>query len=108
MNTATAPLADKNYGRMAWILVIVAWIVLLLPLPQLSLVGWGLNLGALVLAIMAIVKQGASKGIWQLLGALIVSPLAYFLGLMLMVGLSSPLATDPVKVDLPAQAVEGR
>lgn len=54
----------------------------LIPFPGLGLfLGWPLNLAAFMLAIVAMSTGGAMKGLLQLMGSLIVSPVVYFIGL---------------------------
>lgn len=65
----------------------IAWACFLIPFPGLSLfLGWPLNLVAFVLAIVAMSKGGAKKGLFQLLGSLIASPVVYFIGLAIFAG----------------------
>lgn len=69
-------------GKAAWIVLAIAWVCFLVPVPGLGLfLGWPLNLVAFILAIVAMAKGGAMKGLWQLLGSLIASPIVYFIGL---------------------------
>ncbi len=69
-------------GKAAWITLAIAWACFLIPFPGLSLfLGWPLNLVAFILAIVAMSKGGAKKGLFQLLGSLIASPVVYFIGL---------------------------
>lgn len=73
----------NTVGRAAWICLLLAWVMFVLPIPFVSgLSGWSLNLAAFILAIIAIAKHGARAGIWQLLASLILSPLIYW-GLVL-------------------------
>lgn len=87
MNTSTAVAApqDKSAGRAAWICLIIAWALFLVPFPGVGLfIGWPLNLVAFILAIVAMSKRGAVAGIFQLLASLIVSPIIYFVGLAVL------------------------
>jgi len=84
--------ADTNVqaspaGKAAWITLAIAWLCFLIPFPGLGLfLGWPLNLVAFILAIVAMSKGGAKKGLFQLLGSLIVSPVVYFIGLAIFAG----------------------
>lgn len=79
---------DNSTGRAAWICLAIAWVTFLVPFPGLGLfIGWPLNLVAFILAIVAMAKSGAGAGLWQLLASLIASPLVYFIGLAVFVGL---------------------
>lgn len=65
----------------------IAWACFLIPIPGLSLfLGWPLNLVAFILAIVAMSKGGAKRGLFQLLGSLIFSPVVYFIGLAIFAG----------------------
>ena len=68
-------------GRAAWVLLIIAWVAFLVPLPGTGLfVGWPANLVAFVLSIVAIAQRGTKAGIFQLLSSLVVSPFVYLFG----------------------------
>lgn len=74
-----ASVASANVaGRAAWICLIIAWVLFIIPFPGLGFVGWAVNLVAFILAIVAMAKGGAKAGIWQLLASLIVSPIVYW------------------------------
>lgn len=79
---------DNSAGRAAWICLAIAWATFIIPFPGLGLfLGWPLNLVAFILAIVAMSKLGANAGLWQLLASLLVSPLVYFVGLVVFAGL---------------------
>lgn len=88
MNKAAAPLPSSNpAGIAAWLMLGIAWLCFLIPFPGLGIVvGWPLNLVAFILAVVAMAKGGAGKGIVQLLLSLIVSPLVYFVGVVVFAG----------------------
>ncbi|MET0888810.1 MAG: hypothetical protein ABWY09_01615 [Stenotrophomonas maltophilia] len=74
-------------GKAAWIVLAIAWLCFLIPVPGLGLfIGWPLNLVAFILAIVAIAKGGAMKGLIQLLLSLIGSPIVYFIGVAIFAG----------------------
>ena len=88
LNTTIAASKKTTPGRAAWVLLISAWILFLIPFPGLGVVGWILNFVAFVLAIVALSQGGVKAGIWQLLCAIMVSPLVYWLiGIPLMAGM---------------------
>lgn len=75
-------------GRAAWILLVIAWVLFIVPFPGLGWVGWVLNLVAFILSIVALSQAGVKAGLWQLLASLIVSPIIYWLiGIPLMAAL---------------------
>lgn len=84
MNDSTPPVSHSPAGRAAWITLALTWVCFLVPFPGLGLfIGWPLNLVAFILAIVAMGSGGAMKGLFQLLGSLIVSPIVYVIGLAL-------------------------
>lgn len=84
MNPSHLPVSHSPAGRAAWITLALTWVCFLVPFPGLGLfIGWPLNLVAFILAIVAMGSGGAMKGLFQLLGSLIVSPIVYFIGLAL-------------------------
>lgn len=79
---------QNTAGKAAWICLAIAWVCFLLPIPGTGIfIGAPLNLVALILAIVALSKFGAKGGLPQLLCALIVSPIIYFIGLSIFAGL---------------------
>jgi hypothetical protein len=71
-------------GRAAWVLLIVAWVAFLVPVPGTGLfVGLPTNLVAFILSVVAIAQRGTRAGIFQLLSSLILSPIVYLLGSLL-------------------------
>lgn len=88
MNATHSSGAQPNTaGKAAWILLAIAWLCFLLPIPGSGVfIGWPVNLVAFILAIVAISKGGARNGLIPLLLSLIASPVVYFIGTMLFVG----------------------
>lgn len=84
MNTTTAAQRPNPPGRAAWILLILAWVCFLVPIPGLGPVGWVLNMVAFILAIVAMSKGGTRKGLAPLLASLIASPILYFIGFAIL------------------------
>lgn len=82
-------------GKAAWITLAIAWLCFVVPFPGLGLfLGWPLNLVAFILAIVAMAKGGAMKGLFQLLGSIIVSPIVYFVGLAIFAGTVSGISAQ--------------
>lgn len=95
--TGSAP-AKQPAGKAAWIVLIIAWVTFIVPIPGIGLfLGWPLNLVAFVLAIVAMAKGGAMKGIFQLLASLIASPIIYFIGVAIFAGAVSKGSYDDYK-----------
>lgn len=73
--------------KAAWICLIIAWLLFLIPLPGAGLfVGWPINLVAFILAIVVMARGYTSKGLIPLLASIVVSPIVYFVGVSLLAG----------------------
>lgn len=70
-----------------WVLLGVTWLLFLIPFPGLGILGWMTNLVAFIIAIIVITKDEVAHGVGQLVCSLVVSPIVYFIGLVLFVGL---------------------
>ena len=108
MTTAAAPLPSSNpAGIAAWLMLGIAWLCFLIPFPGLGLIlGWPLNLVAFILAVVAMAKGGAGKGIAQLLLSLVASPLVYLVGVVVFAGTVSAIGQPAL--DAQANADKGR
>lgn len=108
MTTAAAPLPSSNpAGIAAWLMLGIAWLCFLIPFPGLGLfLGWPLNLVAFILAVVAMAKGGAGKGIAQLLLSLVASPLVYLVGVVVFAGTVSAIGQPAL--DAQANAGKGR
>ena len=85
----------------------IAWLCFLIPFPGLGLfLGWPLNLVAFILAVVAMAKGGAGKGIAQLLLSLVASPLVYLVGVVVFAGTVSAIGQPAL--DAQANAEKGR
>jgi hypothetical protein len=69
-----------------WVLLGVTWLLFLIPFPGLGILGWMTNLVAFIVAIIVITKDEVAHGVGQLVCSLVVSPIVYFIGLVLFVG----------------------
>ena len=68
--TATKPV-DASLVKPAWIVIIVGWVIILLPIPFTTPIGWMVaGLGGAVLAIINLVRGVTVVGIIQLACAL--------------------------------------
>lgn len=72
--------------KAGWIVLAVAWVLFLIPIPGSGLLGWAANLAALVIAIIVIAKDEVAHGVGQLVCSIVVSPIVYFIGLALFIG----------------------
>lgn len=70
---------------LVWIVLGVAWGAFLLPQAGSGLlIGWPLNLVAFCLAILIMVRGRTVAGIVAMVASVVVSPLIYLLGLLLL------------------------
>jgi hypothetical protein len=73
---------DTSLVKPGWVVLIVGWVIMLLPIP---LTGWlgGViaGIGGCVLAIVNLARGVVGIGIAQLLCALVVTPIVYWIGL---------------------------
>ncbi len=67
--------------KAGWICLALAWALFLIPVPGIGMIGWALNLAAFIISIINMVKGRVGAGVAQLVCALVVSPLLYFVGL---------------------------
>ncbi len=104
MNTAAAPLPSSNpAGIAAWLMLGIAWLCFLIPFPGLGVfLGWPLNLVAFILAVAAMSKGGAGKGIAQLLLSLVASPVVYLVGVVVFAGAVSSISQPALDAKAPA------
>ncbi|WP_456269175.1 hypothetical protein M1D97_02505 [Kushneria sp. AK178] len=83
LNTATT--TRPAPVTLVWIVLVVAWGAFLLPRAGSGLlVGWPLNLVAFCLAIVIVARGRTVAGILALAASVVVSPLIYLLGLVLL------------------------
>jgi Na+/H+ antiporter NhaD/arsenite permease-like protein len=78
---------NKAPVMAGWLTLGATWLLFLIPFPGLGLVGWVANLAAFILAIIVMSKGETAQGIGQLVCSLVVSPIVYFIGLVLFVGM---------------------
>ncbi|GHC25609.1 hypothetical protein GCM10010082_18200 [Kushneria pakistanensis] len=85
-----SPLEMSNAPRpapvaLAWIVLGLAWGAFLLPWAGSGLlIGWPLNLVAFCLAIVIMVRGRTVAGLLALAASVVISPLVYLLGLLLL------------------------
>lgn len=84
MNEARVGKAPVTAG---WVLLGITWLLFLVPVPGLGILGWMTNLVAFIVAIIVMTKDEVGHGAGQLVCSLVVSPIVYFIGLVLFVGL---------------------
>ena len=82
---------NKAPVMAGWLTLGGAWLMFMIPFPGLGMLGWAVNLAAFILSIIVISKGETAHGIGQLVCSLVVSPIVYFLGLLLFVGVLGTL-----------------
>jgi hypothetical protein len=82
MNEVAGKVPDTSLVKPAWIVLIVGWVIMLLPIPMTGWLGGVIaGIGGAILAIVNLVRGVVGIGIVQLLCALIVTPIVYWIGL---------------------------
>ena len=84
--TAPTPV-DTSLVKPAWIVIIVGWVILLIPIPFTAWIGWLVAcVGGMVLAIINLTLGIVGVGIAQLVCAVIGTFLFYWIGLTIFAG----------------------
>ncbi len=82
MNEVAGKVPDTSLVKPAWIVLIVGWVIMLLPIPMTGWLGGVIaGIGGCILAIVNLVRGVVGIGIVQLLCALVVTPIVYWIGL---------------------------
>ncbi|HXV39388.1 MAG TPA: hypothetical protein VD701_00320 [Steroidobacteraceae bacterium] len=82
MNEVAGKVPDTSLVKPAWIVLIVGWVIMLLPIPMTGWLGGVIaGIGGCILAIVNLVRGVVGIGIVQLLCALVVTPIIYWIGL---------------------------
>jgi len=87
MENSTAPIASQNTApvKAAFICLLLAWTMALLPIPFISMGGMVVfNIIAFILAIICMAKDAVKKGGLVLAGTIIGTPIMYFMGYALV------------------------
>ena len=76
-------LASNTRGKQGWIVLIIAWVLFLVPIPFVgTFFGGFLVFVAMLLAMIQLGRKDGGLGL--LLTALLGSPVVYFIGFLLM------------------------
>lgn len=81
--------AAKPPVKAMWVCLILAWLFFMIPFPGTIFIAGPLNLAAFILAILCITRSRVGRGVVGLIGATVISAIAYIIGLALMGGLVS-------------------
>ena len=85
--TATTPSPDMSLVKVTWIVIAVGWLIILVPIPFTSPVGWLVaGLGGTVLAIINLTRGIVGIGIAQLVCALVGTWLVWWIALTIFAG----------------------
>lgn len=80
-----------------WICMTLAWIMFGLPIPFTVVIAVPLNIAALILAIVCLVRDRVPQGVIGLIGTTIVSIAVYILGFTLMAASVAALGVQNAK-----------
>ena len=87
MNTSNAvaiKVPDRSLVKKTWIVLVVGWLLMLVPLPGTGILGLIVaGIAGFVMAVVNIVRGVVGAGILQLIGAMVVTPVLYFIILAL-------------------------
>lgn len=94
MSEVAGKTPDTSLVKTTWIVLIIGWVIMLVPIPFTGWIGWIVaGVAGCVLAIVNMVRGVVGIGVAQLLCALIVTPIVYWIGLAifgaLLVGAAS-------------------
>lgn len=70
MNEVASKPIDMSLVKPTWIVLIVAWVIILLPIPFTTPLGWMIAIGAAVMAIISLTRGVVGVAIAQLACAL--------------------------------------
>jgi hypothetical protein len=78
---------DTSLVKPAWIVLVVGWLLMLVPFPGTGWIGGMIaGIGGCVLAIINLTRGVVGVGIAQLVCALLVTPVVYWIGFLLFAG----------------------
>ncbi len=87
MNEAATAPHDTSLVKAGWIVLIVGWVIMLVPFPGTGWIGGMIAvIGGCVLAIINLTRGLTGAGIAQLLCALFVTPIVYWIGFTIFAG----------------------
>lgn len=100
MENSTTQMASQNTApvRAAFICLLLAWAMAILPIPFISM--WGMitfNIIAFILAIICMSKNAVKNGGIVLAGTIVGTPIMYFVGLAVMGGMIGSAVSDTAK-----------
>ncbi|MDH3347905.1 MAG: hypothetical protein OEM02_07380 [Desulfobulbaceae bacterium] len=66
-----------------WILLVIAWVIYLIPIPGTSYIASVLVLGGFIMTVVTLAKGKTQQGIIQLLSIFLITPIFCFLGMII-------------------------
>lgn len=85
MNTTTniaERVPDRSLVKTTWIVLVVGWLLMLVPFPGTGILGIVIaGVAGFIMAIVNLVRGVVGTGIVQLIGAMVVTPIIYFISL---------------------------
>lgn len=87
MNETAAKVVDTSLVKPTWIVLIAAWVIILLPIPFTSPIGWLASIGAAVMAIVSLTRGVGTVAIIQLVCAVVGTWLVWWVGVAIMTSL---------------------
>jgi hypothetical protein len=83
--TTAAKPVDTSLVKPTWIVLIVAWVIMLVPIPLItSAIGWIISIGAAVMAIISLTRGVGGVAIAQLVCAFLGTWLVQWVSVILM------------------------
>jgi hypothetical protein len=78
--TVTGSIPNRSLVRPTWIVLIVGWVIMFIPFPGTGIIGVVIaGTGGLILSIVNLARGVVTIGILQLLCAMVVTPILYFI-----------------------------
>jgi len=85
MNEAVAKTPDMSLVKPTWIVLIVAWVIILIPIPVItSVIGWIASIGAAIMAIVSLTRGVGGVAIAQLVCAIVGTWLVWWISVWIM------------------------
>lgn len=81
--------ARDNFCKKTWILLFIIWVLCLIPIPFSGTIAMVMNFAAFVMAIVVLAKGHVRYGVLQLLSVFILTPVFYFIGVLISAALIS-------------------
>lgn len=78
--TVASRVPDRSLVKRTWIVMIVGWALMVLPIPGTGIIGLIIaGVAGLVMAIVNLVRGVVGQGILQLIAAILITPIWYWI-----------------------------